>query len=168
MKTSKVVYLLLSFSVGICGCASRPRPMPGPPLAADNGQPKMQATLIALQRARASLQSAAHNKGEHRETAIRLIDEAIGAVNAGMQYAAAHPTEVGPAEGPAAPEQVDEVVPGAERQPHMARAIVDLREGRRQLREAKGDKGGYRVRGLELIQQAIAQVKEGIRFANRH
>ena len=115
--------------------------MPGPPLAADNGQPKMQATLIALQRARASLQSAAHNKGEHRETAIRLIDEAIGAVNAGMQYAAAHPTEVGPAEGPAAPEQVDEVVPGAERQPHMARAIVDLREGRETASRGEGRQG---------------------------
>jgi hypothetical protein len=50
----------------------------------------------------------------------------------------------------------------------MAQAVVDLREARRQLREAKADKGGYRVQGLNLIQQAIDQLREGINFANTH
>lgn len=168
MNGTKTLYLLLVLAGGLSGCASRPRPMPGPPLTADNGQPKMQAALASLERARGSLQSAAPNKGGHREQAIRLVDEAIASVRAGMEYAASHPTEMGPMEGPAGPEPVDEVVPGAERQPHMAHAIIDLREARRQLREAKHDKGGYRVRGLELIQQAIVQIKEGIRFANHH
>jgi hypothetical protein len=61
---------------------------------------------------------------------------------------------------------VDENVPGAERQPHMWRAVVALREARRQLREARHDKGGYRVQALGLIDQAIAQLREGIAFAN--
>jgi hypothetical protein len=90
----------------------------------------------------------------------------MGAVDAGMRYAAAHPSEVGMAQGPALPEPVDQNVPGAERQPNMAQAVVDLREARRQLREARGDKGGYRVQALNLIEQALAQVREGIRFGN--
>jgi len=90
------------------------------------------------------------------------------AVVAGMQYAAAHPAEVGEAYGPAPPEAVNEAVPGAEHQPHMWRAVVSLREARRQLREAGHDKGGYRVQALSLTQQAIDQLREGIAFANRH
>jgi len=135
-------------------------------MAADNGQPKMQAALAALQRADVSLERATPNKGGHRERAIQLVRQAMGAVDAGMRYAAAHSTEVGAAEGPALPEPVDQNVQGAERQPNMAQAVVELREARRQLREARADKGGYRVQALSLIEQALAQVWEGIRFAN--
>jgi hypothetical protein len=161
--------ILLSAGVlGACAVAPLPPPPPGPgaPIAADNGQPKMQAAFAALQSADASLQRASPNKGGHRERAIELIRQAMGAVDAGMRYAAAHSTEVGVAGGPALPEPVDQNVPGAERQPNMAQAVVDLREARRQLREAKADKGGYRVQALNLIEQALAEVWEGIRFAN--
>jgi hypothetical protein len=158
---------MFSLCLSLSACASGPQPQPQP-VAADNGQPKMQATLLSLQHAKGAAEAASPNKGGHREAAIQLIQQAIDAVNAGMQYAAAHANEVGPAEGPAAPEPVDVAVPGAERQPHMAQAVVDLREARRQLREAKADKGGYRVQGLNLIQQAINQLREGINFANTH
>ncbi|HZS40474.1 MAG TPA: hypothetical protein VFF06_26765 [Polyangia bacterium] len=159
---------LLSLCLSFVACASAPQPMPTGAVAADNGQPKMQAAMAALQQAKAETEAASPNKGGHREQAIGLIQQAIDAVNAGMQFAAAHPTELGAPEGAAAPEPVDEVVPGAERQPHMGNAIVALREARRQLREAKHDKGGYRAQGLALIQQAIVQLREGINFANTH
>ena len=154
--------------LGACAVAPPPPPpsRPGVPMAADNGQPKMQAAFAALERADASLQRASPNKGGHRERAIQLVRQAMRAVDEGMRYAAAHPTEVGMAEGPAMPEPVDQNVPGAERQPNMAQAVVELREARRQLREARADKGGYRVQALNLIQQALAQIWEGIRFAN--
>ena len=157
----------LALSLALAACASAPQPQPQP-AAADNGQPKMQAALLALQQAKGELETASANKGGHREQALGLIEQAIGAVNAGMQYAAAHPTEEGLMEGPAAPEPVDEEVAGAERQPHMAKTIVALREARRHLVEAKHDKGGFRVQALGFIHQAMAQVREGIRFANTH
>jgi hypothetical protein len=157
--------LLLSTISFLAACASSPPPPPVM-VAADRGQPKMQAAQAALQQAAAEVQAAAPNKGGHREQALRLIEQACAAVAAGVQYAAAHPTELSAPEGPAAPEPVDELVPGAERQPHMARAVVALREARRQLVEAKHDKGGFRVQGLALIEQALAQLREGIRFAN--
>jgi hypothetical protein len=157
---------LLSLALVACG-SSAPPPV-YTPMAADNGQPKMQATLLALQHAQSEVTEASPNHGGHREQALALIQQAIGAVNEGIQYAASHANEVGPAEGPAGPEPVDEEVAGGGHQPHMSAGIVALREARRQLREAKPDKGGYRAQGLALIDQAIVQLKEGIRFANVH
>lgn len=159
--------LWLAFCSLFAACASSPPPPP-PVLAADNGQPKMQAAQQALEQARMEAQAASPNKGGHRERALGLIQQAEGAVNAGMQYAAAHPTEIGEADGPAPPEPVNAAVPGAEHQPHMWRAVVALREARKQLRGASHDKGGYRAQALSLIQQAIDQLREGITFANRH
>jgi hypothetical protein len=137
-------------------------------LAADNGQPKMQAAQQALEEARMEAQAASPNKGGHRERALVFIQQAEGALNAGMQYAAAHPTEIGEADGPGPAEPVNESVPGAEHQPHMWRAVVALREARKQMLGAKHDKGGYRVQALSFTQQAIDQLREGIAFADSH
>ncbi|HEV3030332.1 MAG TPA: hypothetical protein VG319_01755 [Polyangia bacterium] len=170
MKIMTRARLVLTFCSLLAACASSPPPPAAPPpmAATDSGQPKMQAALQALEQARAETTAASPNKGGHREAALGFIQQAMDAVNAGIQYAATHPTEIGEAQGPAAPEPVDQAVPGAERQPHMWQAVVSLREARRQLREAKHDKGGHRVQAMVLIEQAIAQLREGITFANRH
>jgi hypothetical protein len=47
-------------------------------------QPHMQNALAALQNARAELQIAESNKAGHRVAAIRLVNEAIGEVQAGI------------------------------------------------------------------------------------
>jgi hypothetical protein len=47
-------------------------------------QPHMQNALNELQAARGELQVASRNKGGHRVNAIRLTDEAIAEVQAGM------------------------------------------------------------------------------------
>ncbi len=47
-------------------------------------QPHMQNALGALQNARSELQVAEANKGGHRVAALRLINEAIGEVQAGI------------------------------------------------------------------------------------
>jgi hypothetical protein len=47
-------------------------------------QPHMQNALAALQSARAELQVAEANKAGHRVNAIRLVNEAIGEVQAGI------------------------------------------------------------------------------------
>jgi hypothetical protein len=51
------------------------------------------------------------------------------------------------------------------RQPHMDNALRHLREAREALQRAEANKGGHRERAIELVDQAIAQVEEGIRFA---
>ena len=50
-------------------------------------QPNMQNALSQLQAARSSLQAASHNKGGHREIAIRLINQAFVEVQLGLDVA---------------------------------------------------------------------------------
>ncbi len=56
----------------------------------------------------------------------------------------------------------------AERQPLMRRALTALQAAERNLARATPDKGGHRVKALEHTRKAIAQVKKGIRFDNKH
>jgi len=165
MKVGYSVVLASSLAVAACGGSSPP---PAGPVAADNGQPRMQAALQALGGAQAELQAAEPNKGGHRERALEIIGKAQAEVQAGIDYAAQHPHEVGAAEGPAAPLPVDEEVPGANTQPHMRAAVIQLREARKQLHDAEHDKGGHRKRAIELINEAIKQTREGVIFADKH
>jgi hypothetical protein len=47
-------------------------------------QPHMEAALRALENAKAELAVAEHNKGGHREKAVRLVEDAIGQVRKGI------------------------------------------------------------------------------------
>ncbi len=48
----------------------------------------MQAALDELRGARSELEAATSDKGGHRAKAIELVDEAIGEVKAGIEFAA--------------------------------------------------------------------------------
>ncbi len=50
-------------------------------------------------------------------------------------------------------------------QPNMEQALGDLHAARISLEVSSPDKGGHRVRALELVNQAITQVRLGIYFA---
>ena len=51
------------------------------------------------------------------------------------------------------------------RQPHMERALENLRAARAELRIAEHDKGGWRVLALENVNRAIAETERGMAFA---
>jgi hypothetical protein len=51
-------------------------------------------------------------------------------------------------------------------QPHMDAALRMLEGARGELQQAATDKGGHRVRAIDLVDQAIDQVRQGIAFAN--
>ena len=88
MKTS---LSCLAFCSLFTACASSPPPPPAAPmLAADNGQPKMQAAQQALEQARMEAQAASPNKGGHRERAMHLIERAMNEVQAGIDFAYQH------------------------------------------------------------------------------
>ena len=55
-----------------------------------------------------------------------------------------------------------------ERQPNMAHARDALNSALEFLRAAADDKGGHRAKAMDLIQGAIAEVTEGMRYANTH
>ncbi len=50
-------------------------------------------------------------------------------------------------------------------QPHMRAALSSLQVAQSELQQAVPDKGGHRVRALELVNQAIVEVQAGIEFA---
>ena len=53
-------------------------------------------------------------------------------------------------------------------QGNMERALEALRNARSELSQASHDKGGHRTNAIHIIDQAIEQVKEGIRVGARH
>ena len=50
-------------------------------------------------------------------------------------------------------------------QPHMRAALEHLRAARAELQSSERNKGGWRVRALEHVNQAIADTERGIGFA---
>jgi hypothetical protein len=50
-------------------------------------------------------------------------------------------------------------------QPNMEQALGSLHRARISLEVSSPDKGGHRVRALELVNQAIEQVRLGMYFA---
>ena len=57
---------------------------------------------------------------------------------------------------------------GAENQPHMQAALTSLEAALGQLQQAAHDKGGHRAKAVALTKDAIAEVKKGIAFDNKH
>lgn len=55
-----------------------------------------------------------------------------------------------------------------EAQPEMRAAVEHLREAQKNLQSASHDKGGHRVKALEHVRQAIAEVELGIQYDNKH
>ncbi len=63
---------------------------------------------------------------------------------------------------------VDSASADPERQPHMRAALKSLRIAKDQLQRGASDKGGHRVKAIELTDGAIYQVERAIKFDNRH
>ncbi len=53
-------------------------------------------------------------------------------------------------------------------QPFMQAARADLQTAKGELQRAIPDKAGHRVKAIALVNQAIAQVNQGIAFDRRH
>ena len=56
----------------------------------------------------------------------------------------------------------------ADVQPKMHDALASLQAAETALQNAAHDKGGHRVKALELTRAAITQVKAGIKFDNKN
>ncbi|MFO0548018.1 MAG: hypothetical protein U0271_06500 [Polyangiaceae bacterium] len=56
----------------------------------------------------------------------------------------------------------------AEPQPHMKDALASLRSAKKDLEAASADKGGHRVKALELTKSAIDEVEKGIAYDDGH
>ena len=110
-------------------------------------QPFMEAARADLQKAKTELNLATRDKAGHRAKAVNLVNEALGQVNAGIQYARRHSHATAPD------------------QPHMQAALDALESARNNLDKANPDKGGHRAKAIDLVKDAIAEVRMGIQAA---
>lgn len=116
-------------------------------------QPNMQAARADLQTAKRELQQAAADKGGHRVNAISLVNRAIAEVNAGINFDRRH--------NHASALTADNLFATPD-QPHMERAKDALESAKNNLERATADKGGHRAKALDLVKEAIDEVKKGI------
>jgi hypothetical protein len=63
---------------------------------------------------------------------------------------------------------VDTAAADPQVQPHMRVALQHLRVAQTELERATPDKGGHRVKAIQLTGAAIDQVQRGMHFDNRH
>jgi hypothetical protein len=56
----------------------------------------------------------------------------------------------------------------ADPQPRMRAALDMLEKAHAELKAATADKGGHRVKAMELTAAAIAETKAGIEYDNKH
>lgn len=114
-------------------------------------QPNMQHALSSLTDAQRSLEEATLDKGGHRVKAIAFVKQAIKETRQGIEYDRTHNNEK------------DSVS-----QPNMKRALSSLQEAQSFLQRATDDKGGYRTKALELVQQAIRETQRGVEYDRTH
>jgi hypothetical protein len=115
-------------------------------------QPFMRAARADLATARGELQKAVPDKGGHRVKAIQLVNQAIAQVNAGMAYDRRNNHAI----FIVAPDQ-----------PHMTAALAALESAKNNLEHATNDKGGHRARAIDIVKDAINEVKRGIEAGNQ-
>lgn len=119
-------------------------------------QPYMRAARVDLQKARAALQRAEHNKGGHRVNAIGLINSAIAEVDRGIAFDRTHIRRRHHADSTAM--VVD--------QPNMQAALDHLQSAKQNLQAASADKGGHRQNAIDYVNRAIDEVNRGIAAGN--
>ena len=115
-------------------------------------QPFMQAARADLGTAKRELQKATPDKGGHRVKAIELVNRAIAEVNAGIAWDRRHNHAVA----------VEQIFALGGDQPHMTAALTALESAKNNLERATADKGGHRGRAIDIINDAISEVKKGI------
>jgi len=118
-------------------------------------QPFMNAARTDLLQARAQLNAAKHNKGGHRVKAIGYVNSAIAEVNAGARFDRRHnhtQFTLSLVSNTGAPAD----------QPHMQKALDNLRQARSNLERATSDKGGHRRKAIGYVNSAIDEVQKGI------
>jgi len=126
-------------------------------IVAAGDQPFMQAARADLQTAKRELQRATPDKGGHRVKAIALVNQAIAQVNQGIAFDRRH--------NHASSLSATNLFAGAPDQPHMTAALAALESAKNNLERATSDKGGHRARAIDLVKDAINEVKKGIEAA---
>jgi len=126
-------------------------------LSTSADQPFMRAARNDCNRALGFFRHASVDKGGHRANAMRMTNQAIVEINAGMAYDRNHDSDF----------DENSMVEFAD-QPNMIHAKDALKDARSNLEKATEDKGGHRVAALKFVNDAIDEAQRGIDFDRNH
>lgn len=128
-------------------------PNPSDSTAAPTGSipPRIQDGITTMLSARASLEKAGNKWGGHRQTAIKLIDQALQACGQ---------TET--------PDNEEVKSTPADESPAMQAALTQLTNAQADFQNAKNPWDGRRDQALALVKQALSEVQAGIDYAKSH
>jgi hypothetical protein len=113
----------------------------------------LQAALYELVQARKELSDAGGDFGGHRKKALTAMDDAIRSIRVTLAVKGGDPNVV---------VRKPEFYRKYNRYPHLRQVLVDLREARQELKDAKAGFQGNKERALADIDKAIRQVKLAI------
>jgi hypothetical protein len=118
--------------------------------------PRMVAALGEMKEARRELKEAGHDFGGHRVKAIEALDVAIDQMDRALRAVGVNPVYVPPSA---------DVRKGFKNYPYIRHALVEMRLARVELKEASTDFGGHKVKAIEALDAAIAQLEKALEFA---
>lgn len=113
-------------------------------------QPNMQQAMSSLMEAQSYLLYATPDKGGHRMKALEFVKQAMKETQQGIEYDRTHKNENNAG------------------QRTMRQALSSLQEVQKLLRSATPDKGGHRVKAIQLVEQAIQETQRGIEYDRTH
>ncbi len=99
-----------------------------------------------------------------KTTRRRTIQAVPAALAAALGAAAVQAGQNPPRPNPAPRDQRK----GEPPQPYMHEAMRDLRTAKQWLEKATSDHGGHRLKALDHVNQAMAEVQAGIDYKNAH
>ncbi len=138
-------------------------------------QTHMSAALGHLKNADQQLQQASSDKGGHRVRAMQVTEQAMSQVEQGIQYAKTEGARSSAAVGqpPASSIEADQnalriAQENRQVEPRMAGALEELAQADKELEQAGTNKGGHRMQAMQLIQQAMSEVQQGVQYYSQH
>ena len=139
-KTSAVaLFAVLAFAPGIAEAQGRLE------------HPRLHTALLELREARRELQMTKHDFGGHKEKATLGIDNAVASIKKLLGDKGRKITVLD--------RKPDFYKKKFKDYPHLRQALIDLRDARKELTEAKGDFGGQKKRTMSDIDFAIDQIQ---------
>jgi len=118
--------------------------------------PRLHAALYELVKARKELSDASGGFGGHRKKALEAMDDAIRSVRVILDVKRDDPNVV---------VRKDEFYRRHKTYPHLRQVLVDLKEARSELEDAKTDFRGKKKDAIRDVDAAIKQVRLAIDHA---
>jgi len=120
--------------------------------------PRLHAALYELVHARKELNDAGGGFGGHRKQALSAMDDAIKSVRLVLEVKGDNPNVM---------VRKSDFYRKFKGYPHLRQVLVDLREAKSELEDAKSDFRGNKERAIRDINVAIKQVKAAMDFADK-